>query len=372
VKPIAEEELETEHPYAQAQIVDDTENDDTVVPQQYEIASFGADWDVEGVVSRLKRGDITVPKFQRDYVWTQAIASRFIESLLLGLPVPGIFVAKEPDSNKLLVIDGQQRLRTLQFFLEGTFNPKPESKTRRVFRLVNVQPRFDGKTYDTLDEDDRIKLRDSVIHATIVRQETPENESTSVYHIFERLNQGAQRLAAHEMRAALYHGDMIDLVKDLNDFELWRRIFGPKNTRLKDQELILRFLALYFELARYERPMAEFLNRFAKRHRNANREFLSTASATFTKTITLVETTIGSNAFRPERAINAAVFDSVMVGLAIRLKKSNVEHLETVRTTYEQLLARDDYKILWSRATADENNVRSRIARAVEAFSTVR
>src|SRR5207248_1649368 len=161
----------------ETQVLDDAAEEPTVAPIQYDISSFGADYDVEGLVRRLERKDILIPPFQRNYVWTQKDASRFIESLLLGLPVPGIFLAREPDTNKLLVLDGQQRLKTLQFFYDGFFNPQEESKKQQVFRLINVQPKFEGLTYDTLEEQDKIKLNDSLIHATIINQESPQDDN---------------------------------------------------------------------------------------------------------------------------------------------------------------------------------------------------
>src|SRR5258708_20925159 len=108
-----------------ASVIDEASTDDVVAQDRYDITSFGADYDVEGLVRRLQRGDIWIPDFQRGYVWTQLMASRFIESLLLGLPVPGVFFARETETNRLMVIDGQQRLKTLQFFYEGYFDPKP-------------------------------------------------------------------------------------------------------------------------------------------------------------------------------------------------------------------------------------------------------
>ncbi|MFC1592891.1 DUF262 domain-containing protein [Candidatus Omnitrophota bacterium] len=97
-------------------VVDDAELDDKVMPLLYRITSFGADYDADGLVNRLQREDIFIPPFQRSFVWTQKEASRFIESLLLGLPVPGVFFARDTDTKKLLVIDGQQRLRSIQSF----------------------------------------------------------------------------------------------------------------------------------------------------------------------------------------------------------------------------------------------------------------
>lgn len=91
---------------------------------RYAITSYGADMPVDSIVRRLERGDIFVPSFQRNYVWSQKQASRFLESLLLGLPVPGIFLFKEPHNRKLMVVDGQQRLATLERFYAGLFNGK--------------------------------------------------------------------------------------------------------------------------------------------------------------------------------------------------------------------------------------------------------
>ena len=101
------------------EVFDESENDQTVPAARYEITSFGADYDVDGLVKRIKRDDIFIPSFQRAYVWNIVEASRFVESLLLGLPVPGIFLAKEAETNKLSVIDGQQRLKSLEFVYEG-------------------------------------------------------------------------------------------------------------------------------------------------------------------------------------------------------------------------------------------------------------
>src|SRR5438874_10895389 len=118
-------------------VIDEAARDHAVAPTRFDITSFSADYDVEGLVKRLDRGAIFIPPFQRNYVWNIKEASRFIESLLLGLPVPAVFLAKEAASNRLLVIDGQQRLKTLQFFFAGFFNPREEDKTKRVFRLID-------------------------------------------------------------------------------------------------------------------------------------------------------------------------------------------------------------------------------------------
>ena len=241
-------------------VLDETEQDQTVAPVQYEITSYGADIDTEGFVNRLRRKDVYIPPFQRDYVWSQKEASRFIESLLLGLPVPGVFLAREHDSKRLLVIDGQQRLKTLEFFFDGFFNPTPDAIHKRVFDLQGVQGQFRGKTYEKLEDNDRITLNDSIIHATIVKQESPQGDQSSIYHIFERLNTSGRKLSPQQIRVAIYHGFCINMLHSLNEHEPWRDIYGRRSKTLKDEELILRFLSMFLFAKDYTRPMKDFLN----------------------------------------------------------------------------------------------------------------
>jgi hypothetical protein len=352
-----------------SEVLDEAEQDDSVAHPRYDVTSYGSDPDVEGLVRRLNRSEILIPPFQRGYVWRLPEASKFVESLLLGLPVPGVFFAIEPGTNKLLVIDGQQRLKSLQFFYGGLFNPQPSEKRQRVFALTDVVPRFEGKKYDTLEEADRLRLDHSVIHATNIRQDSPPGEDTSIYHIFARLNSGGQKLTPQEIRTALYHGPLTAALREMNEFGTWREVFGKVNSRLKDQELILRFLAFLYRSDAYERPMSEFLNKFAALNKLANDDFLSEAKARFVAAIELAWKALERRAFRPERALNAAVFDSVMVGLARVIKDDAAVTPLAIRERYEVLLEDEDYQKATSKATADENAVKLRLGRATEVLA---
>lgn len=354
------------------EIVDESEKDDTTPVVRYEITSYGADYDVAGFVSRLKRDDIIIPSFQRDYVWRLPEASRFVESILLGLPVPGVFLAKDAESNKMLVIDGQQRLKTLQFFLEGFFNPRVGDKSRKIFKLSKVSKRFDGLTYAELQDTDRRQLDDYVIHATIVKQDRPTNDDTSIYHIFERLNTTGQRLSPQEIRVAVYRGSLLDLLEELNENSKWREQFGRPHPRLKDRELILRFLAFFADSKSYDRPLNEFLSKFAAKNRNPKPQQLEKFRNLFCTTVELIFDAVGGEAFRPERALNAAVFDSVMVGVARRLDRGVVNHHDQIKSAYKRLVADKSYASLVSGATGDKPAVEKRIELATEAFASVK
>src|SRR5712692_5961522 len=146
--------------------VEDLDEALEVIPYTYSITAYGADYPVDSIVKRMEAEDIIVPRFsweapkksrivgfQREYVWPRPKADRFIESLLLGLPVPGIFLVKEA-SGRLLVLDGHQRLYTLRAFYEGVINGIE-------YKLGDVQERFVGKRYKDLDVEDRRRLDDS-------------------------------------------------------------------------------------------------------------------------------------------------------------------------------------------------------------------
>ena len=352
----------------ETKVLDEATRDDTVTPLHFEITSYGADYDVEGMVKRLQRKDIIIPFFQRSFVWSLNESARFIESLLLGLPVPGVFLATEKDTNRLLVIDGQQRLKTLQFFYEGFFNPKPTSTSQRVFKLAKVQKRFEHFTYLDLKDADRRRLDNAIIHATVFKQDRPKDDDTSMFHIFERLNNSGKKLNPQEIRVTIYHGRLMETIRELNQDAKWRSIFGALHNRLKDQELILRFLALFYEADRYNAPLKDFLNKFPLRHQNDNDKFMLKCSRLFVKTVGVVRDTLGDRAFRPEGVFNAAVFDSVMYGIG----KGVVEQGHApngVKRAYDKLVMNKSYLESVSRATSDNFNVARRLTLSKQAFS---
>jgi len=163
-------------------------------PRKFSISSYGADYTVDTLVKRMRGGAFKIPAFQRKF-----------ESLLMGLPVPGIFLYKEADTNEHLVIDGQQRLLTLQMFYDGIFKDKK-------FRLEGVREPWLNKAYDDLEPADVLKLDDSVVHATIFKQDSPADVLDSIYFVFERINSGGIRLSPQEIRNCLSLGPFTEMI----------------------------------------------------------------------------------------------------------------------------------------------------------------
>lgn len=343
----------------------ETEDDEQSTSVRYTITSYGADYPVDSLVKRLDRGDVYVPEFQRQFVWTHAQASRFIESLLLGLPVPGIFLFKEADTHKLVVVDGQQRLISLLSFYRGVIGT-------RQFALRGVDESIDGATYDTLDEESRRTLDDSLLHATVFQQDQPEGDRSSIYRVFERLNTGGTPLAPQEIRSCVYRGPFNDLLQTLNEVEDWRSIYGPVSSRRKDQELILRFFALKDALGTYSKPLKQFLNDFMAEHAKPDESWLEEHREVFLRTVSCAARYLPRESFRPERSLNVAVTDAILIGLARRIERGKIGDPEQLGTAAMELSRQRGFREVTDRSTTEAASIASRIEQATEAFNSVR
>lgn len=274
----------------------------------YNILSYPSDPTLEVIFDRLDRGEIAISGFQRKWVWSHTQASRLIESFLLGLPVPPIFVFKDP-TEKQFVIDGQQRLGTIFGFFKG------ELPNGSKFYLKGVNPKWEGKYYDTLEEPERIRFRDSVLRVVVVQQIDPQ-DNTSIYHIFERLNTGGTSLNDQEVRNCVYHGPFNDFLVELNKYKKWRLIIGKQNLdqRMRDIELLIRFFSLHENLALYSKPMKQFLNDFMAKHQKD--KAVDSFRILFCKTVDRVYKALGERPFHVKRGLNVAAFDSIMIAFA--------------------------------------------------------
>lgn len=347
-------------------INEDSFVENEVLPYKYLITSYGADYTVDVFIKRMRENSILVPSFQRSYVWTLKQASRFIESLLLGLPVPGVFFSREKDTEKLLVIDGHQRLLSLLYFYDGEFVPR-----KKIFALEGVQREFEGKTYKTLSEEDKRKLNDAIVHATIIKQDVPSEDESSIFFVFERLNTGGMVLTAQEIRNCIYHGQFNELLKELNSNKDWRFLYGKSSQRMRDQELILRFFALRFEWEKYTKPVKAFLNSFMARNKDLKIYSKEKLSAIFVETVKVIHDFLGQKAFRLKAQPTAALIDAVMVGISKRLQSGPITKKASLKSAFSTLLKDEKFITAITTSTSDEENVRQRIDKAINVFSDV-
>ncbi len=344
--------------------IESEEADLDSTPAEYEVITYPADFTLEGLFSKYKKGSMTVPGFQRNYVWNIKQASRLIESFLLGLPVPAIFLFTDDERNEQLVIDGQQRLMTIVYFFDGYFGPPDAKGRRKVFKLtgLNENSPFYDKTYSDLEEDNQAafnKLNDSVLRAFVIKQITPQG-NTSVYHIFERLNTGGTQLVGQEIRNCVYHGPFNDMLCRLNQYEKWRKIFGTvtPHKRQKDVELILRFFALFENGENYEKPIKDFMSNYMKEKQFLPEESLKEMARLFKGTCDLVIRELGNKPFHIWSGLNVAVYDSVFTTLA------KADSIDALASKYESLKNDESFIKGVRGSTTDESIIALRMSLA--------
>ena len=320
-----EEELKTE------------EETDEVPYVEFDISVSPSDPTLELLAQQIERGDIIIPFYQRKYVWKIEQASRLVESFLMGLPVPQVFLYVNED-DQLEVIDGQQRLMSVKFFMEGYFGGEDDRGKRQVFKLKGLSERseYNGKTFKDLSPRDQRKLRNATLRAINIKQLKPSLRNDSVFHIFERLNTGGTQLKPQEIRNAVYRGKIVEELGRLNETPGWRDLLGisKADKNQKDVELVLRLFSLFDAWSDYEKPMLKYLNKVMDKERDFKSDRASRFSKRFPQVVALVNDAL-EKPFRPRGVINSAVLEGVMLALLESEKRPSVEKL---RSRYKDLL----------------------------------
>jgi hypothetical protein len=270
---------------------DPEEEDEEFGIDQYDLTSTPNDFNVKTIIDFIDQGVFIVPAFQRNYVWEIRRASKLIESIIIGLPIPQIFLYEEK-RNRFLVIDGQQRLMSVYYYVNKRF-PRVDKRSalRRIFDEKGSIPRevlandtyftnfnlslpsklphqknpLHKLNYDTLSEY-RTTFELRTIRCVIIKQNTPKEDDSSVYEIFNRLNTGGVNLTPQEIRTSLYHSEFYKLLYRLNADPRWRAILGSPepDLRMKDIEILLRGFAMLIRGDAYTPSMTRFLNQFSK------------------------------------------------------------------------------------------------------------
>ena len=261
--------------------------------KDYQITSTPNDFNVKTICDFIDSGVVKIPNFQRNYVWDLERASKLIESILIGLPIPQIFLYEQA-RNVFLVIDGQQRLMSIYYFVKGRF-PKMDQRIeiRRITSSNKTIPayvlgddgyfenfslslpgtlpttfsRFHDKNYQTL-EDYQVSFNLSTIRNVIIKQTSPqEGDDSSVFEIFNRLNTGGVNLSPQEIRLSLYQSDFMEMLDHVSFSSNWLHLTGKRkpDINLKDTEILLRAFAMLVDGDNYREPMAALLNGFAKK-----------------------------------------------------------------------------------------------------------
>lgn len=331
---------------------DDAGDEETVIPQKdNKIFTSTGDLEIESLHNKQKRGRLILqPDFQRQYVWDSTKASKLIESAILGIPLPIIYLSEEKDG-KEYVIDGQQRLTSFFSYIDGAF---PDGKPFKLARL-NVCTELSGKKFSDLSEELQDKVRYYKIRAITFQKDSSE---TLKFEIFERLNTGSVQLNDQELRNCLYRGKLNLALKDMAADADFMYICGLKSPdkRMKDRELVLRFCAFFHKTyLNYKAPIRDFLNAEASEKRDLSDKELQDARTAFKNACQIIRSLLDQNAFKrfykgkegqpngywEPKKFNTSLYDILMYSFAREDKNKVYQNLDTIREALISLMTED-------------------------------
>lgn len=373
--------------------MDDNTEEDVV---EYDITTSPRDWTPSNIVDLIDSGIMELPLFQRNYVWDIKKASKLIESLILGLPVPELFVYVDGDEDSTYkIIDGQQRILSIYFFMKGRFPKSTSSRNQIKFNLGQAdfekqlmdsrfyknfelklneenderKSRYHGKKFVDLDRDMQIKFRlRRYVRAIAIRQNKPDNNSASMFEIFNRLNTGGVGLNNQEIRASLYYCSFYDMLLELNADSRWRNLLNNTTANLhsSDVELILRAFALLHFGKDYAPKMVSFLNMFSKKSMSFKAEHISYLKDLFGSFMDACSS-LGCKCFFNGNKFYIALFEAVFVASCKKCFSEQKLLIQKInKESFEKLKSNDRFIELSKNGSTSKEKVLERLEIAIK------
>lgn len=303
-----------ERKMADLEIPNDQQEDETDLiggVQFNDSVVVNADWTIETINLQVRKGNIDLqPKFQRRAAWDDVRKSRLVESVIVGMPVPNIVLAEDRNSRgKFIVIDGKQRLISITHFINGEY----------ALKGLDIRGDLNGKRYADLDPADRDNFDNSTLRSTVIKN---WKDDKYLFAIFYRLNSGSLPLSPQELRKALTGGRLIDHIEDyLLNSDAFHSLFGAGlDKRMRDSELVLRFIAFDKFLPNYDGNFKRFLDHttgYFEEDWNERKAEVDHSLARLDASLACTCDIFGEDSFKKwlgdnyERVMNRAVFDCV-------------------------------------------------------------
>lgn len=316
------------------------------------------------------------PDFQRNDVWSAKQSAELVESILMGIPIPTIYLFEMKDGTKQ-VVDGRQRISAILNFLNNKFSLKD----------LKILPQCNGKTFSELDFKMQGIFEDYQLSFYIIQPPTPERVK---YDIFDRVNRGGTRLTNQEMRNALYKGHSTVMLKDLAASSVFLNATGRgiSSKRMKDQYVILRSIAFYLlkkkqhevleqngETIEYKSDIDDFLAKtMIFLNEKASKELLEDCKNTFYRAMDNCYNVLGRDAFRFDsesgnrRPINMPLFEVLMYVFS---DNKLMEDVDYTKKEVENFKRKFDHQQMFSGNVDSTTNLNDRYDLAEELIKQI-
>lgn len=286
-----------------------------IVDQSKRIDFYITEYSVEMLADKMRSGEYVVPLYQRKFTWEAERKHRFIESLLMGLPIPFMFFW-EMEDGKLEIVDGSQRLRTIEEFVLGDL---------RIGELEQLT-HLEGLRFADLPISRQRKIRNRSIRGIVLNEHADESARLDM---FDRINTGSKIPKKAEIRRGALRGDFLDLVVELAKDSLLLEL-APMSKKSADErgyeELVTRFFAYGDGLDGYRDRPADFIFNYSKR---MNSLFATDSSlgeryrTRFSDTMNFVKAAFpdGFRKVSTSKATPRARFEAIAIGSALALEE---------------------------------------------------
>jgi hypothetical protein len=299
---------------------------------------------------------ITDPDFQRNLVWKPEQKARFIESVLLNIPLPPLYV-NQTVNGKYIIVDGLQRTSTLEeYILKDAF----------ALQGLQVLTKLNGLRFSELSDELKTKIEDKKFFLYVIKPSVP---LPMVYDIFHRINTGGTQLTRQEIRNCFYIGPATQLLKELSEQDYFKQAigWGISDKRMKDREAVLRYLA--FKLldykTDYKNDMDAFLGEAMKRINKMSKNKINELKQNFERVMKFAYDFFGERNFRLPTAstrgrINIALLESVSYFFSIKTDEFLQQNREKIQANYEHLLNNAEFIDAIRVSTGDTRRVINR------------
>ena len=361
---------------------------------EYDITFSPRDISLSNLVELIDAGHIKIPFFQREFVWKIEKASKLIESLILNLPVPEVFMFMDDSDGNLQIIDGQQRILSIYLFLKGKFPKVGEDGklSRKQFHdMINQKGglsdlvensehfapfklKFDDyessyslKSIADLDTEvvERFRLR-RYIRAQVLRQNKPDKDESSKFEVFNRLNTGSEPLSQQEIRASLYYSDFYKMMKIINQNPIWRKIYSKEDKiRSEDIEAILSGFAFLDNYSEYKSSKKKFLNSYSRKSKSFDSEHIEKLKTIFEAFLEAVKD-IDNKIFHIGRNFSIQVFEVIFAVVAKCMYTTGDHITKQKEDQLKKLISDEDFINATKTNTSSSSKIKIKFARAEE------
>jgi hypothetical protein len=288
--------------------------EEQIVEQSKRIDFYLTEYTIELLALKMQQGDFVVPEYQRKYTWEKNRKSRFIESIIMGLPIPFLFFWQDPETGLLEIVDGSQRLRTIEEYILGDL----------IIDNLKILSLLSRSRFEDLTVPRQRKIKNRSIRGIVLSEHADEEAR---FDLFDRINTGSKIANPAEVRRGTRRGPFLDLVISLTENPTFVNIapVSEKQERERERdELITRFFAYSDGLDEYKDKVKSFLFDYAKKmniHFEQNPDDVDIYRQNFLDTMDFVSRNfpLGFRKTSKSKTTPRARFESIAIGSFLAL-----------------------------------------------------